>query len=157
MSEEYKKSLNKMAALCSRSEKCESDISEKLNKFELTDDEKKSVIKYLKENKYIDNIRFAEFYVKDKFRFNKWGKIKIRAYLNQKQISSSVIDESLNKIDNDNYINVLKEILHKKKETLKEQDEFKLKNKLLRFAASRGFETQLIYSVFDDITCPKLQ
>jgi len=147
----FNKYLKQMAAYCSRSEKCEFDVRKKLEGTELDINQIDELIDYLIENKYIDNQRYAEFFANDKFKFNKWGKQKIRMHLNQKQISSALIQNALNTIDKKEYKKTLKEIIEKKLKSTKEQDKYKLKEKLIRNALSKGFEMDLIYDLLPKI------
>ena len=143
---EYKEALHKAAALCSSGEKCEYDIREKLLSWEISDSDTNKIISYLVQEKFLNEKRFAEFFVKDKFRFNKWGKIKIAYMLKQKRISSAIIQEALNGIDDDEYCSTLQELMQSKLKSLKYKDEYDKRAKLLRFAQSRGFESHLIMS-----------
>ena len=145
----FNKYLKQMAAYCSRSEKCEFDVRKKLEGTELDINQVDELIDYLTENKYIDNSRFAEFFANDKFKFNKWGKQKIKMHLNQKQISSSLIQNALNTIDLKEYKKTLKEIIDKKRKSTKEADKYKLKEKIIRNALSKGFEMDLIYQILE--------
>ena len=69
--------LNKAATYASRCEHCESEVREKLLTWGGSCEEADEIIAYLIEERYIDNQRYANSYVKDKFRFNHWGKYKI--------------------------------------------------------------------------------
>ena len=140
----YEEALHKAAMLCSSGEKCEYDIREKLLSWKISESDTTKIINYLIQEKYLDEKRFAEFFVKDKFRFNKWGKIKIAYMLKQKRISSAVIQDALNSIDDDEYCSTLQELLQSKLKGLKYKDEYDKRAKLFRFAQSRGFESHLI-------------
>ena len=83
-----KVALTKAQNLCATQEKCISDIRKKLFDWKLPSTEHDSVINTLLEDKFIDEQRYALFYTKDKFNYNKWGKIKIEYALKQKNISS---------------------------------------------------------------------
>ena len=147
----FNRYLKQMAAYCSRSEKCEFDVRKKLEETELEHNQIDELIDYLIENKYIDNQRYAEFFANDKFKFNKWGKQKIKMHLNQKQISSALIQNALNTIDLKEYKKTLKEIIEKKLKSTKEEDKYKLKEKVIRNALSKGFEMDLIYDLLPKI------
>ncbi len=67
----------RMAALCSRAEQFSPDIRKKIIAAGLTDEEAGDIIEKLKAEKFIDDQRYANFYVAEKFRINKWGRIKI--------------------------------------------------------------------------------
>ncbi len=148
---EYNKALYKAAALCSQQERCTSDIRKKLVNWELTEEECNQAVDYLTTEKYLDDERFAFYFVRDKFRFNGWGKIKIKYQLKQKGISSVFIDNALDEIDNSEYQTKLAELLHAKKKQIKNKDYWKTKSSMARFAQSRGFEPNLIFNCIDDI------
>lgn len=145
------KLLHKAQAICSKSEKCESDIITYLIKFDLPRNDIDSIIKDLLEEKFIDNSRYANFYVNDKFKFNKWGKTKIRYSLRQKQIDDHIINDALLQIDDDLYMETLKTIMEQKSKSIKKSnDKLKTKASIIRFATSRGFEYGLIMNILNE-------
>lgn len=132
--------LNILAEQCSKKEICSKDARQKLIKWEIQEEDIKKIMSFLFEHKFIDDERFARIYTEDKFRFNHWGKQKITMMLRQKGISQDIIDEALSIIPTDNYTEHCMELLQQKYRTLTEQDPYKLKAKLTRFAVGRGFD-----------------
>ena len=143
--------LNKAATYASRCEHCESEVREKLLAWGGTGEEADEIIAYLIEERYIDNQRYANSYVKDKFRFNHWGKYKISMMLRSKDIESEIIEEALDQIDEEEYLERLQQILKDKLRSLKYSSEYEKKGKLFKFAQSRGFESGAISKVIDSI------
>ncbi|RUT73513.1 regulatory protein RecX [Ancylomarina longa] len=143
--------LAKVQFICSRQEKCCSDIRKKLQNWNLTPDDQDKVIESLIENKFIDEERYTNFYVRDKFRFNRWGRIKIIHHLKQKQIPEWIISTALEQIDEKEYADCLHDLLVSKMRSIKEDDSYQLKAKLFRFAQSRGFESSIILSILEDL------
>ncbi len=141
--------LSKMEFLASGSEKCESDITSKLEGLGLNNDEISWVKNSLKKNKFIDDKRFAGFYVKDKFSISKWGREKIKHGLRYKQISQVIIDEALHTIDENEYKETLRQLLINKNKSIKGNDPYVRKGKLYRFAAQRGYELSLITDMIE--------
>lgn len=141
----------KAASICARQEKCISEINKKLKDWGVDEIDISKTIDQLIAEKFIDEERYVRFYVKDKFVFNRWGKIKIRYQLKHKGIFGTVVDESLNEIDADEYKNTLVQLLINKKKLIRHDDDYKIKNSLLRFASSRGFEPDIIYSALDEL------
>lgn len=135
--------LHKMAAYCSTAERCVQDIESKLKNTDLDDEARERIIARLKQERFIDEGRFSRFFVNDKLRFNKWGRIKISFELKRKGISGIDAEEALSGIDEEEYRNTLYDILKSKKKTVKGKDERDVFYKLLRFAAGRGFETSI--------------
>jgi len=146
------KALAKMMDACSRAEKCSRDVRDKLRKWELPESEIVAIIEKLREQKFIDDDRYARAFVRDKSQFNRWGKTKIRYHLQAKGISPESIAVALTEIKEDKYQEQLEHILRNKiRGMMPIQDHYQAKAKLVRFAASRGFEAELIYAVVDKL------
>jgi regulatory protein len=139
----YTEALSTAASYCSIAEHCVSEVLEKLKRFELSNEEKTAVLKRLCEEGYLNEERYVKAFVKDKFRFSKWGRIKIRYALRQKGIASSLADECLAEITEEDYLDILMELLRQKKKSTKAKTVYEMRGKLLRFAATRGFELEL--------------
>lgn len=148
---EYEAALNRAAALCSSQEQCSSQIREKLKSWKVSDQDADKIIQELTREKFLDDARFARVYVRDKFRFNAWGKIKLKVMLSQKAIPGPFIEDALKQIDPEQYKETCTRIIQEKAATLKETNHFKRKGKLFRFAAQRGFESDLIHQILSYI------
>jgi len=147
----YKEALSYTMDLCSRQEKCSSEIREKLVKFRLPGAHVEKVLQTLKKEGFIDESRYAGMFVRDKLRINRWGKIKIRYMLSAKHIPEEIITDAINGIDDLHYLEILKEELIKKGRQIKDGNPFVVRNKLARFGQQRGFESQLIFQVLDEM------
>jgi len=147
----YKEALSYTMDLCSRQEKCSSEIMEKLKKFKVQEASMVKVLQTLKKEGFIDESRYAGMFVRDKLRINRWGKIKIQYMLSAKRIPEMIIRDALDGIDDQNYQAILKEELSKKQKSVKAKNPFEVRNKLARFAQQRGFESGLIFQVLDEM------
>ena len=146
-SSSYKDALRRAAALCSNQEQCTGTILEKLRIWGVDKDEAQKVIRKLQEEKFLDDHRYAKFYVRDKYKLNRWGKVKITAMLRQKKIDNSVIEEALTVIDMKEYEEICENLIKTKSATLHESNHYIRKGKLFRFATGRGFESDLIHRI----------
>lgn len=144
-----KKALNATAALCSKKEHAAADIRRKLANWGIGAEDEEKIIDFLRKNKFLDDNRFARFYARDKFRFNKWGKQKIAAALRQKQIDSAVIAEALNQLETSDYSDTCLHLLQQKLKHSKETDPIKQKAKLIRFGTGRGFDYETVLHCYD--------
>ena len=135
--------LHQCAAYCSVAERCIFDIKKKMETADISTEAKERIIRRLVEEKFIDEIRFCRSFVNDKLRFNKWGRIKIDFELRNRGIDASIREDALNQIDEQYYYDILFSILKDKKKSVKAKDNREEFLKLLRFAAGRGFETNL--------------
>ncbi|WP_304966528.1 regulatory protein RecX, partial [uncultured Parabacteroides sp.] len=79
--------LHRAAAYCSASERCIQDVEKKIKAAGLTGEESDRIVARLLEERFIDESRFARYFVNDKLRFNKWGRIKIRQHLQAKRVA----------------------------------------------------------------------
>lgn len=136
--------LHKAAAYCSACERCTFDVTEKLEAWDIEPDAQKRIIERLISEKFLDEQRFCRFFINDKFKFNKWGRLKISQALYQKKISSKVSAEFLNQIDEQEYLQILRDLIAAKRRSTSATNEYQLNMKLMRFAASRGFELDAI-------------
>ena len=136
--------LYKLAARCSVSEQCLSDIESKLSKYDLPEEEKTRILRHLVEEKYINDGRYAEAYVRDKYRFNKWGRIKIAQGLRIKGIDNETISEAMEAIDEAEYLSILRDLIKAKRKSTKGKSNYEINGKLARFATGRGFEYSAI-------------
>ena len=152
LNEEQKQAFSKAAALCSRAEKSPGSIQNKLEQWSLSPEEAEPVMQQLFQHHFLDEERFACSYVRDKFRFNQWGRVKIAYHLRAERISSSAIQKALEELDDESYYESLKEIMKEKLRKTKGANSYDLKAKIFRFAQSRGFEQDLIFSVYKELT-----
>jgi regulatory protein len=148
---EQRSAYLKATAICSRGETSSFDILEKLHKWGLEEYQAREVIDQLKSEKYLDDERFARAYVKDKFRFNNWGRQKIAYMLSGKRISREIQEAAFEEIEEENYSDKLLKLIQAKEKTIKADDPFEKRNKLMRFAMARGFETGQIFKAFKEL------
>lgn len=147
----YAIALNKAMALCSSREYCSGDIRDKLNAWGIDDNDSERIIGILIKENFINESRYATAFVRDKFRYNKWGKVKITAHLKFKKLNSGIISSALESIDNEQYTNVLRELIENHSKTVKSKNQYDLKAKLLRYGLSKGFESNLLYEILNKI------
>jgi regulatory protein len=146
-----KEAYAKMAQLCSRSEQCSADIRKKMIAYEIMDELVEEIITKLRKEKFLDDERFVKAYVSDKFRLNKWGKIKMRYYLRAKGLSDDLIEIGLQEIKEEQYKKVLISTLKEKAKTIKSGDKFEKMGQIIRFAQSRGFEPEMIHRYLPEV------
>ena len=140
--------LTRFQALCSKSEQCSSDILRKLVKaFEGDEDKALEVLSSLKEDKFIDDARYAGAFARDKARLEGWGPIKIRFKLRAKGIPDSAVDAALREIDSDQADEKLLHLLQAKRKSL-EGDPY-IKFKLLKYALGRGYGYEQVAPLVD--------
>ena len=146
-----KGTYTQMARLCSRSEQCSPGIKRKILALGHTEDEAEEIVGMLKKENFLNDERFVKAYVVDKFRMNKWGKIKIRYYLKGKGLPDEIIGVGLDEIDEERYKQTLLKVLKDKAKSVKKKNRFEKMGQVIRFAQSRGFEPEMIHRYLNEV------
>lgn len=144
-SEAYK-ALLYVAGLCARAEMCEQEVREKLRRRQITPSDADRIVRYLTENRYIDEERYARAYVRMKVRQGSWGPWKIRQGLVGKGIDAAVIRAAMEQADAARYEENALAAARRKADRL----DLTLsadRQKLYRFMSSRGYESATIARV----------
>lgn len=136
--------LTKLAALCSGAEHCSYEITEKMKRWELDEETQARIMEYLTREKYVDDSRFCRAFIREKMRFNKWGRRKIELALMQKRIDRSMASGALDEVDDSEYIAILRPMLKQKERSVTANSEYEKNMKLIKFAMSRGFTFNII-------------
>ena len=136
--------LHKAAAYCTLCERCISEVTAKLTAWGIPTAEQAKIIDRLQEEGFIDEERYCRAFVNDKVRFNRWGRMKIMASLREKKLPAHAIVEAVNNINTEQYTQSLIEVIENKRKELKGNDDITSQQKIIRYAASRGFEPALI-------------
>ena len=146
----YEQALYRLASYCSRVERCIWDIQKKMDEWEIPSGQKNRIIQQLQKEKFLNEERYCNAFVNDKTKFNGWGINKIRFELRKKGISESMIQESLKKLDSEENLERLRQLLEQKKKSVKGKNDWEIRQKLLRFAVSRGFSQEDIEKTIDN-------
>lgn len=144
-----KEALNRVATYCATAEHCRAEIVEKLQRWGIDYSTIDRILQRLEEEKYIDEERFCRAFIRDKYRFAKWGRRKIGQALQLKKISFAVYSSCFDEIDEAEYLSILRDLLASKRKSVRAENEFELNGKLIRFALSRGFEMSDIRHCID--------
>jgi len=133
-----------LATLCAQSEHCQWEMTEKMRRWELDEALQARIMQRLVKERYIDDERFARAFVKDKIRYNKWGRRKVEQALWQKHIAEDIRQKVLDEVDDEEYLSVLRPLLKQKRKSTKAQSDYEMNQKLMRFALGRGFTYDII-------------
>ena len=141
----------KAEAYCAMSEHCTDDVCRKLEQWGAPLSAYDSILEYLKKEKYVDDRRYAIAFVRDKYRFNQWGRIKIAQSLRMKQIGSEEIKLAMEEVDETEYLDILTSAIRRKLPTIKAVNDYERRGKLVRFAVGRGYEVEKILQCLNRI------
>jgi regulatory protein len=142
--------LPKAKHYCAYQERCHSEVKDKLYGFGLNTKEVDQIISTLIEENYLNEERFAIQFAGGHFRSKKWGRVKIKYQLKQKQVSEYCIKKALKQIDEEEYLKTLQQLFDAKLKTLKsEKNIFIKKRKLQDHLLQKGFESDLIRALIN--------
>lgn len=134
----------KLEAFCAYQERCEQEIRNKIYGWGIYGEDVDFLIGDLISNNFLNEQRFAEAFVSGKFRIKKWGRIKIKQHLKQKNISDYSIKKGFEEIDPDAYWQTLVLLAEAKNNLLRAKDSWDRRIKLQRYLHSKGYENDLI-------------
>ena len=133
-----------LATLCAQAEHCEQEMRDKMKRWEIDETAQNRIIDRLVKERYIDNERYARAFVKDKIRYNIWGRRKVQQALWMKRIDNDIQQRVLDEIDDKEYLDVLRPLLKQKRKSTKAANDYELNQKLVRFVLGRGFTFDII-------------
>ena len=149
-----KEAFLKLAAFCAYQERAYKEIYQKLEEWKIDEGDHYAIVTLLEEENFLNEKRFTESYTRGKFGYKKWGRIKIRYGLLQKNISETMIQDAfLSEIEDKDYFATLVEVLEKKWSDLleTENDNFKRIVKATNYALQKGYENELIREILENI------
>ena len=150
MMKDPQKVADRLRGLCSRREYCRSDVMKKaVAALDGDQSEAARIVDILVEERYVDDLRYASAFARDKSSISGWGSVKIRHMLSAKGISREIIDAALEEIDEEKASSRLDKLLQSKARSLKDDPQAKLK--LLRFALGRGYGYEEVKDVVDKL------
>lgn len=150
----FDQALSRASALCAQSEKCVSEIRDKLIGWGIMGDDLDRLLETLIAQGFIDEARYAQAFVNDKFRFQHWGRVKIRFSLRSREIDDALISQALEeKIDDDAYQEACDAVVADKLRGLKQPLSQADRARIFRFAAQRGFEAGCISRSLRNLQC----
>lgn len=136
---------------CAYQERCQQEMRDKLYEWGLFPDAVESIIAKLISDNFLNEERFAKAYAGGKFRIKKWGRIKIKLELKKRKISDYCIKQAMKEINEDAYLETLKQLIEKKSKDIKGGKEHIRHFKIANYIASRGFENDLIWEVIKEL------
>ena len=144
-----KEAIEKIKNYCAIQDRCQWETERKLKEYGLDDDVIESIMVDLILEKYVDEQRFAKSFSRGKFRIKRWGKVKIKNELRNRNISEYCINIGISQIDEMEYINNLEKFYIQKRDSLKDKNDFIRKGKIATYLQQKGFESNLIWDLIN--------
>lgn len=151
----YEQALNRAAAYCSQAERATQEVLQKLEAWEVSDEDAARILEFLRKERFLDEQRYVHAFVNDKFTYERWGRIKIVYALRAKGVTGAVVTNTLDDvIDPDQYVETLTDLLRAKMRGMKTPLAPNDRAKLYRFAAQRGFESAVVGQALQRLHVP---
>ena len=141
--------LQKLSALCARAEHSSGEMLEKMRRWQLSEDAREWVLDRLIDEKFVDDERFARLFVREKIRFDRWGRRKIEQALYQKGVASDISRRVLDEVDDEAYVAELKKLIAAKRRSVQAESDYEMRAKLTKYALGRGFDYNVIRQCID--------
>ncbi len=139
--------FRKAAMFCAYQERTQQEVRDRLKEWSVFGDDAEEVIAELIQQNYLNEERFAKAFAGGKFRMKGWGRRKIKQHLQQRGISGYNFEQAMKEIAPDDYRSTLTDLLDKKRRTIRDSNPLVIKQKLVRYALSKGYESELIFAV----------
>ena len=147
MTDSQKDVLRKAALFCAYQERTQQEVRSRLKEWGVWGDDAEEIIAELINQNYLNEERFAKAFAGGKFRVKGWGKRKIKQHLQQRGITGYNFDQAMKEIAPEDYRTTLVDLLDKKRRSIRDDNPLVVKQKLVRYALSKGYESELIFAV----------
>ena len=135
----------KIKRYCSIQERCQQDVEKKLNNWGVCKNDVEDVVAELIDDDFLNEQRYSNTYALGKFKFNKWGKIKINYHLKLKRVSNICIKKSLDLLKNEDYLKTINELINQKYKSIKDDNIYVKNAKSAKYLIGKGFESELVW------------
>lgn len=144
--------LNSLMALCARAEKSSGDARRLMKKWGVDEESQPAVLEQLIKDRFIDDDRFTSAFIREKRDLNGWGAYKIRMELQRKGVDRATVDRHIDELDPSILRERLMTLLEKRLRTVKYETKYQLRDKLLRYGASRGYDFSMVSECVSEVT-----
>ncbi|WP_027138229.1 regulatory protein RecX [Gaetbulibacter saemankumensis] len=143
--------IQKLEYYCAYQERCHQEVVKKLEGMHMIPEAIDVVVVHLIENNFLNESRFAQTFVSGKFRIKHWGRRRINVELKRRGLSTVIINQALNTIDEFEYLNLFSELAERKVASIRETNILKKKKKFVDYFLYRGWESHLVYSKANEL------
>ena len=140
--------LAKAQRYCAYQDRCHQEVRSKLIEWGVYGDKLEEIMVELIQDRFLDEERFARSYARGKFRLKKWGRVRIEQELKKRQISDYCRRKAMEEIEEEVYLETLQEILHKRWQSLSDDNLYQRKQKTIQYVVRRGYEMGLVLELW---------
>ena len=142
--------LSRLQNLCAKSEHCSADVYRKaLKALEGDAEAAAATVASLVADGYVDDLRYATAFARDKAALTGWGPVKIRFALRGKGLSEETVSAALAALEPERAEEKLRRLVEAKARTLEGDPQRRLK--LLKFALGRGYDYDSVEKIVREL------
>lgn len=135
----------KAARYCGYQERTEKEVQEKLRAWGVVQREEEAhIIQALRIDNFLNEERYVEAFIRGKCLGKQWGKRKMFDALTKKGLDQVLIQKGLATIETDDYMQRLRYIADRKKQSLAGETSLQRKQKLTNYLLQKGYEPDLV-------------
>lgn len=150
LKEEGAKAQNLALRFLGYRQRSKKEIVDRLAKEGFAEDIIEATLEYLKEYKLVNDLEFAQSFVKDKIKFNNHGPSRIKYDLYRKGIGDKIIDKVLVEDEKSQYKRAL-DLGEKRMKAYKNDDRNAQYRKLGGYLQRRGFSYGIVKRVLEEL------
>ena len=132
--------LAALMRLCARAERSEEDARRLMTRWGVAPADRERVLERLRRDRFIDDARYAEAFVREKINLSGWGARKIADALHRKRIARETIERALAALDAGTA---------RERRTTRAATPYELKNKLIRYGLAQGYDYEAVRDAAD--------
>lgn len=132
--------LASLMRLCAKAERSSGDALRLMHRWGLADADARRVLDRLQKDRFIDDSRYAEAFVREKMNLSGWGAYKIGATLRTKGIAQQIITQAMEQLDGTDMHERLSGLIARRLRTLRAKSPYDARAKLVRYAISQGYD-----------------
>jgi len=144
----------KIERFCAYRDRCAGETEARLVQLGALPAQVKELMKWLKDENFINEERFAHSFARGKFNQNKWGRQRIALELRARKIDPGIIQSAIKSIDNDNYLEKARALALKKLESLSSSssEDYIKKQKTAAYLVAKGFEMEIAFKIAGEVS-----
>ena len=141
----------KLEYYCAYQERCHQEVVQKLWSLGISGSQQDELLVHLITHNFLNEERFAQTFVLSKFHQKKWGKIRLKNELKQRQLNERLIKQALNIIPDEEYETTFQQLAEKTWETLGGTHTLQKQKKFCDSLLRKGWESDRVYAILKQL------
>ena len=144
-----KEMLMKLLRFCGYQERSKKEIIDKLVSLNIRENHEDYLEALIEMNAFNED-RFCDAFVRGKLNQRNWGRVKIKHHLNKHQISAASVNNALEQVNEEDYLQKILQLAQAKNESVSNTNLFERRHKISIYLINKGFEPNLVWDVLKE-------